>query len=108
MEDMRHQLEDCEANCRAQETAVTVGFDCCRVGFLPHQYVPNAAIYDGVLCQVVEVFGKDDPSCAISNKWKKHKGFECAMVISQLNLQVLSKIKGMKIKVALVKGDYLP
>jgi hypothetical protein len=30
------------------------------------------------------------------------------MVISQLNGQVLSKIKGMEIKVAPVKRDYLP
>ena len=29
------------------------------------------------------------------------------MVISQLNGRVLSKIKEMEIKVALVKGDYL-
>jgi hypothetical protein len=70
MEDMHRQLEDREANCRAQETAVMDSFDSCRVGFLPHQFVPDAAIYDGVLCQVIEVFGKDDPSCklAISGK----------------------------------------
>jgi hypothetical protein len=108
MEDMRRQLEDREADCHAQETAVMDGFDCCCVGFLLCQYVPDAAIYDGVLCQVIEVFGKDDPSCAISDKWKQHKGFARAMVTSQLNGQVLSKIKGMEIKVAPVKGDYLP
>ncbi len=108
MEDMQCQLEDREADCCAQETAVTDGFDCCHVGFLLCQYVPNAAVYDGILCQVIEVFGKDDPSCAISDNWKKHKGFAHAMVISQLNGQVLSKIKGMEIKVAPVKGDYLP
>ncbi len=107
MEDMQHQLEDREADCRAQETAVTDSFDRCRVGFLPCQYVPDAAVYDGVLCQVIEVFGKDDPSCAISDKWKKHKGFACAMVISQLNGQVLGKIKGMEIKNTPMKGDYL-
>jgi hypothetical protein len=108
MEDMHCQLEDREVDRHAQETAVTDGFDCCRVGFLPRQNVPDAAIYDGILCQVIEVFGKDDPSCAISNEWKKHKGFARAMVISQLNGQVLSKIKGMEIKVAPVKGDCLP
>ncbi len=70
--------------------------------------MPDAAVYDDVLCQVIEVFDKDDPSCAIRDKWKKHKGFARAMVISQLNSQVLSKIKGMEIKVALVKGEYLP
>ncbi len=108
MSDMRRQLEDCETDCRTQQNAVTDGFDHCRMGFLPCQYVPDAAIYDGVLCQVIEVFGKDDPSCTISDKWKKHKGFACTMVISLLNSQVLSKIKGMEIKVAPKKGDYLP
>jgi hypothetical protein len=108
MEDMRCQLEYREANCCTQETAVMDGFDCCRVEFLPRQYVPDTAVYDGVLCQVIEVFSKDDPSCAISNKWKKHKGFARAMVTSQLNGQVLNKIKGMEIKVAPVKGDYFP
>ncbi len=74
MEDLHHQLEDCEADCRAQETAVTDGFDRCHVGFLPRQYVPDATVYDGILCQVKEVFGKDDPSCTISNKWKNIEG----------------------------------
>jgi len=50
---------------------VTEGFDHCHVGFLPRLYVPNATIYDGVLCQVTEVFEKYDHSCAISKKWKK-------------------------------------
>jgi len=31
---------------------VTEGFDRCCVGFLPRRYVPDAAIYDGVLCQM--------------------------------------------------------
>ncbi len=81
MEDMCRQLEDHEVNHRAQETAVMDGFDRCCVGFLPHQYVPNATVYDGVLCQVIGVFGKDDPSCAISDKWKKDKGFVRVMVM---------------------------
>ena len=37
-------------------------FDCCHVGFLPRPYVPDAIIYDGVLCQVMEVFEKNHPS----------------------------------------------
>ncbi len=108
MEDMHCQLEDREAKRHAQETAVMDGFDRCHMGFLLRQYVPDATIYDGVLYQVIEVFGKVDHSCAVSNKWKKHKGFARVMVISQLNGQVLSKIKGMDIKVAPVKGNYLP
>ncbi len=52
-----------------EETDITVnwvtnGFECCRVGFLSLPNVPNAALYDGALCQVLEVFDKDDPSCA--------------------------------------------
>ncbi len=47
-----------------EETAITVnwvtnGFERCRVGFLPLLFVPNAAVYDGTLCQVIEVFDKD-------------------------------------------------
>ena len=56
-----------------EETAITVNwvmdrFDCCHLRFLPHPYVPDAVVYDGVLGQVIAVFGKDDPSCAISNE----------------------------------------
>jgi hypothetical protein len=67
----------------------------------------DAAVEDGVLCQVTEVFERNNPARAICAKWKKNKGFARAMVISQLNGRVLSKIKGMEIKVALAKGDYL-
>jgi hypothetical protein len=45
----------------------------------------------------MEVFEKNDPSCMISKKWEN----------SQLNGRVLSKIMGMKIKVAPMKRDYL-
>jgi hypothetical protein len=53
---------------------VTEGFDCCRVGFLPCPYVPDAAIYNGVLCQVTEMFEKNVSSRAISKKWGQIKG----------------------------------
>jgi hypothetical protein len=43
---------------------VTNGFEQCRVRFLPILYIPNAAIYDGALCQVIEVFDKDESSRA--------------------------------------------
>ncbi len=73
-----------------EETAITVnwvmgGVDCCRVGFLPPAYALEGAIYDGVLCQVTEVFSKSDPSRAIREKWYKNKGFARATVISALN-----------------------
>ena len=49
-----------EGNTRKQ-TAITViwvtnGFESCRMGFLPLLYVPDASVYDGPLCQVIEVF----------------------------------------------------
>ncbi len=37
----------------------------------------------------------------------KNNGFVRAMVISELNDKIVCKVKGMKVKVALVKGDYL-
>jgi hypothetical protein len=44
-----------------EETAITVnwvsnGTDCCQVGFLPRAFVMQGSLWDGVLCQVVEVF----------------------------------------------------
>jgi hypothetical protein len=44
-----------------EETAITVnwvsdGVDCCCVGFLPHAYIVQGEIWDGILCQVVDVF----------------------------------------------------
>jgi hypothetical protein len=95
-----------------EETAITVNwvtnkFEQCRVGFLPLSYVPNAAVYDGALCQVIEVFDKDESSRANRAKWKQHNGFACAMVISKLNGKIVRKVKGMEVKVALVKGSYL-
>ena len=63
-----------------EETAITVswvmnGFERCRVGFLPLLYVSDAAVYDGALCQVIEVFDKDESSRANRAKWKQHNGF---------------------------------
>ncbi len=50
-----------------EETAITVNWvsnriDCCCVGFLPRTFVGQGSLWDGILCRVVEVFGKDDPS----------------------------------------------
>ena len=94
-----------------EETAITVnwvtkGFEQCRVGFLPLLYVPNATVYDGALCQVIEVFDKDESSRANQAKWKQHNGFARMMVIFKLNGKILCKVKGMEVKVAPVKGNY--
>ncbi len=64
---------------------MTDSVDRCRVGFLPWVYALEGAIYNGVLCQVTEVFLKSDPSLAICEKWHKNKGFARATVISALN-----------------------
>ncbi len=69
-----------------EETAITIngvsnGIDCCRVGFLPRAFVVQGSVWDGVLCQVVEVFGKDDPSKLCRAKWHQNKGFARVAVI---------------------------
>jgi hypothetical protein len=77
------------------------------VGFLPLSYAPNAAVYDGALCQVIEVFDKDESSRVNWAKWKQHNRFVArAMVISKLNGKIVHKVKGMEVKVAPVKGNY--
>ncbi len=50
-----------------EEMAITVnwvldGVDCCRVNSLTHAYVVQGEIWDGVLCQVMDVFEKNDSS----------------------------------------------
>ncbi len=74
-----------------EETAITVNWvsdeiDHCHVGFLPHAFVIQGSIWDGVLCQVVEMFGKDDPSKLCCAKWHQHKGFACIAVIGMLQM----------------------
>ena len=104
-----------KGNMRKQ-TAITVNwvtneFESCGVGFLPLPYVPNAARYDGALYQVIEVFDIakysriSQSSCAKQAKWNKHNGFACGVVISKLNSNIVCKVKGMKVKVAPVKGN---
>ncbi len=63
-----------------KETAITVNWvsnriDCCCIGFLPCAFVVQGSICDGVLCQVVEVFQKDNPSKLGHAKWHQNKGF---------------------------------
>ncbi len=74
-----------------EETAITVnwvsdGIDRCGVGFLPRTFVMQGSIWDGVLCQVVEVFQKDDPSKLCRAKWHQNKGFERVAVIGTSKL----------------------
>ena len=92
-----------------EETAITVnwvtdGIDRCRVGFLPRAYMLDDAIYNGILFQATEVFGKNDPSCAIHEKWNKNKGFARVKVISPLSDGVLSK-GGEMVAHKGIKGD---
>jgi hypothetical protein len=95
-----------------EETTITVnwvtdGVDRCRVGFLPRAYALEGAIYNGVLCQVTEVFTKGDPSRAICEKWYKNKGFARATVISVLNERIPPTGSVDTAAVAGMKGDYL-
>ena len=81
------------------------------MGFLPPSYVLDAACYDGAICQVIEVFDIaqssciSQSSCAKLAKWNKHNGFVRTVVISKLNSNIVCKVKGMKVKVAPVKGN---
>jgi hypothetical protein len=95
-----------------KQTAITVNwvtnrFEQCHVGFLLLLYVSNAALYDDALCLVIEVFDIDESFCANWAKWNKHNGFARVMVISKLIGKIVCKVKGMEVKIALVKGDYL-
>ena len=74
-----------------EETAITVnwvsnGIDCCHIGFLPCAFVVQGSLSDGVLCQVVEVFGKDNPSKLCGAKWHQNKGFAHVAVIGTLQV----------------------
>jgi hypothetical protein len=41
----------------------------------------QGSLWDGLLCQAVEVFGKDDPSKLCRTKWHQNKGFAHIAVI---------------------------
>ncbi len=74
-----------------EETAITVnwvsdGIDCCHIGFLPRAFVMQGSIWDGVLCQVVEVFQKDDPSKLCCAKWHQNKVIARVAVIGTSKL----------------------
>ncbi len=99
---------------KREEMAVTInwvtdGVDRCRVGFLPRAYALEGAIYDGVLCQVTEVFLKRDPSHMICEKWYKNKGFARVTVIFAFANEHGPTIGSVETAaVAGMKGDYLP
>jgi hypothetical protein len=70
-----------------EEKAITVnwvldGVDCCSIGFLPRAHVMQGELWDGILCQVVDVFEKNDPSQLQREKWHHNKGYARVAVIS--------------------------
>jgi hypothetical protein len=74
-----------------EEMAITVnwvsdGIDCCCVGFLPRTFAMQGIIWDGVICQVVEVFQKNDPSKTCRAKWHHNKGFARVAVVGTFHL----------------------
>jgi len=81
---------------KKERTALTVnwvsdGIDRCRVGFLPHAYVAQGKLFDGVLCQVVEVIEKNDPSQARRSKYHSNKGYAKVAVISHVPMGIDAK-----------------
>ena len=85
---------------------MTDDVDRCHVEFLPWAYALEGAINNGVLCQVMEVFSKSDPSHAICEKWHKNKGFARMMVILVLNKRVQPIGSVETAALASMKGDY--
>ena len=78
-----------------EETAIAVywvneGIDRCRVGFLPRHMTMRADRYDGVLAQIIGVYGSatEDESKYVREKAHKNKGFAEAAIISKLNERV--------------------
>ncbi len=74
-----------------EEMAITINWvsdeiDCCRIGFLPHTFAVQGSVWDGVICQVVEVFKKDDPSKTCRAKWHHNKGFARIAVVGTSHL----------------------
>ncbi len=63
---------------------VTDGVDQCHAGFIPCSYVERVWVYDGVLCQAIEVFDKNYPNCSMHKKMHRNRGFACIAVISKL------------------------
>ncbi len=64
---------------------MTDGVDCCHAGFLPCFYVEHAWVYNGVLCQVAEVFDETHFNCTTLEKIHRIKGFARIAVIQKLN-----------------------
>ena len=74
-----------------EETAYTVnwvtdGQDRCRVGFLPRAYVAQGGIFDGVLCQVIQIGNESDNDKNERAKVRHSCGYATVQVISPLNL----------------------
>jgi hypothetical protein len=65
---------------------VSNGIDCCCAGFLPCAFAVQGSVWDGVLCQVVEVSGKDNSSKLCRAKWHQNKGFARVAVIGTLQV----------------------
>jgi hypothetical protein len=46
----------------------------------------KGSLWDGILCQVVEVFRRDNPSKLCRAKWHQNKGFAQVAVIGMLQV----------------------
>ena len=61
---------------------VSDGIDSCRVGFLPRNHVKHWKRYEGVLCQVVEIYSETSESASCRRKHLQNYGCCKAALIS--------------------------
>ena len=61
---------------------VSDGIDSCRVGFLPRNHVKHWKIYEGVLCQVLEIYSETSESASCRREYYQNHGYCKAALIS--------------------------
>lgn len=93
-----------------EETAIAVywvsdGIDRCRVGFLQRHLVKHWKQYDGLLAQVIEIYGQDAESPTKRKKFHHNKGCCVAAVISHVSDENTGKILQQKRAVELCDND---
>ena len=73
--------------CGEEETVIAInaianGTVGCCVGFLPHYIAPNAAIYNGAIVQITEIYDTHSKSAAYCNKFHHDLGLCVVAVVS--------------------------
>jgi hypothetical protein len=80
-----------------EETAITVnwvsnGIDCCCVGFLPRTFAVQGSVWDGVICQVVEVFQKTIPPRPAVPSGITIRGLRTLLLLARLTCHLASAL----------------